>query len=231
MVEIKRKYVVPGDFIAEGSFNPENSVTQIENKFYSTKVGMAELINSTVRVIPLTGLYNPRLDDVVIGKVIKTSAFAWEFDIRSYFSGILPASNVFGRDFSAERQDLSKKFGLGDNAICRIGNYDRNRDPLLSINDRGLGKIPKGTILEISPTKIPRVIGKKGSMINLLQEKTDCRITVGQNGLILAVGEKEGIERIRKSLNLIEKKAHLADLQNQVQDLLMWKNDRTTKWK
>ena len=36
MVEIKRKYVVPGDFIAEGSFNPENSVTQIENKFYST---------------------------------------------------------------------------------------------------------------------------------------------------------------------------------------------------
>jgi exosome complex component RRP4 len=53
----------------------------------------------------------------------------------------------------------------------------------------GLGKIRDGLIVRVNPHRVPRIIGKEGSMISLIKEATGCNITVGQNGLIWIRGE------------------------------------------
>ena len=79
-MEVKRKYVIPGEPIVEGNYRPIANVIRRGDKFYSTRIGMAEFGQEGVRVIPLSGPYIPRVDDLVIGKIINYSAFAWEVD-------------------------------------------------------------------------------------------------------------------------------------------------------
>jgi exosome complex component RRP4 len=220
MSEIKRKYVTPGELAGKGNYNRTSNVYQIEDKFYSTRVGMAEILNDSLRVIPLTGPYIPRVDDLVVGKVVDHSAFAWEIDINACFSGFLLAQSVFGRDYSPARDSLTKKFAIGDLVTAKILAFDRTRDPLLSVSGPGLGRINRGEVVSISPTKVPRVIGKKGAMIKTIENYSKSRLTVGQNGLVMISGSPEGIVLAKSALDLIDHEAHTADLTQKVQDLL-----------
>ena len=220
MSTIERKYVVPGDTIVEGDYKPLINVIKRNNKIISTRIGMAEIIKKDVRVIPLNGTYYPRLDDTVIGIVVDSNAFAWEVDINSVFFGVLQASAVLGRTFSASRKSLSSHFKTGDCLITKIASFDRTRDPLLSIYGPGLGKVNNGEICKISMAQIPRLIGKKGSMIKLIEENTKCKLNVGQNGVILINGTKESIVKIKKAINIIEKQAYIPDLNDIVNNLL-----------
>lgn len=225
MVDVTRKYVIPGELVSEGKYKQSLNVFRVEGKYYSTRVGMAEITPDSVRVIPLTGPYIPRVDDLVIGKIVDYSAFAWEVDINSCFYAYLPAQNVFGRDYSPARNELTQKFAVGDLIAAKVMAFDRTRDPLLSLSGPGLGKIRQGEVVKISPTKVPRVIGKKGSMIRAVEMGTNCRLTVAQNGLIVISGPTEGILKAISALRLIEKEAHVADLTQKVQTLLSVKVD------
>ena len=189
MSSVKRKYVVPGDVVAEGDFRPVAHVTQHGNKFISTRVGMAEVGGEGVRVIPLSGPYIPRVDDLVIGQIVDYSAFAWDVDINSPFFGVLPAQSVFGREYSPADESLSSKFAIGDHLTCKIMSFDRTRDPLVTVSGPGLGKVEKGEIVKISPTKVPRLIGKNNSMLSLIEKGTGCDIYVGRNGLVWVRGK------------------------------------------
>ncbi|NIR86158.1 RNA-binding protein, partial [Candidatus Bathyarchaeota archaeon] len=78
-----------------------------------------------------------------------------------------------------------------------------------------------GLVVEITPTKIPRVIGRKGSMINMLKRETECRITVGQNGLILINGKTLEDEQIAAmAIRKIEKEAHTSGLTDRVTEMV-----------
>ncbi len=220
MSEIKRKYVIPGELVTEGKYNRTTNVFRVDDKFYSTRVGMAEVSSDSVRVIPLSGRYIPRVDDLVVGKIVDYSAFAWEVNINSCFSAYLLAQSVFGRDYSPARDSLTNKFAIGDVILAKVSAFDRTRDPLLSVSGPGLGRINRGEVVKISSTKVPRVIGKKGPMIKTVESGTNCRLTVGQNGLIVISGPAEGILLAIDALNLIDKEAHTADLTQKVQNLL-----------
>ncbi len=220
MPEIVRKYVVPGELIVEGKYKRVSNVYRVNDKFFSTRIGMAEVTSESIRVIPLTGPYIPRVDDLVVGKIVGYSAFAWEVNINSCFSAYLLAQSVFGRDYSPARETLTKKFVIGDLILAKVSAFDRTRDPLLSVSGHGLGRINSGEVFKISPTKVPRVIGKKGSMIKTIESGANCRLTVGQNGLIVISGQTEGILLAIGALNLIEKEAHIADLTKKVQAFL-----------
>jgi len=225
MSEIKRKYVIPGELVAEGNYDRLTNVYRIDTKYYSTRVGMAEVLTDSVRVIPLTGPYIPRIDDVVIGKITNYSAFAWEVDINSCFSGFLLAQSVFGRDYSPARDSISNKFAIGDLITTKILAFDRTRDPLLTVSGPGLGKINSGEIMKISYTKVPRVIGKKGAMIKTIENYSKCRLAVGQNGVVVISGNSDNVVLAKLALNLIEKAAHTADLTQKVQELLSKSNN------
>ncbi len=225
-MENKRKYVVPGDVITSGPFRPEQNVVLEGNKIISTTVGISEIYDDSVRVLSLTGKYIPKIDDLVIGKVLSHTSLSWELDINSCYVGFLPAQDVFGRDFYAHADELSSKLKTGDLVAARIANFDRTRDPLVTISDRDLGKIDSGALVEISPSKVPRLIGKRGTMIQTIEIATNAAITIGQNGWVVVSCEStEGLLKAKKAIKMVDEKAHIANLTDQVKEMLESKSE------
>jgi exosome complex component RRP4 len=218
--EVRRRYVIPGEIVARGNLRADLNVVRVGDKLVATRVGMAEVSHDVVRVVALSGPYIPRIDDLVVAKVIDYSAFAWEADMNSCFFGILPAASVFGRDYSPAKDSLTDKLKVGDIIAARVIAFDRTRDPLLSISGPGLGRIPRGQVVKISPAKVPRLIGKKGSMIKTIEAGTKCRMLIGQNGVVVIVGNPDDALRATRAVNLVEEEAHSADLTERVQKLL-----------
>ena len=225
-MENKRKYVIPGDLVTTGPFRPEQNVILEGNKIISTSIGISEIYDDSVRVIPLTGKYIPKIDDLVIGKVLSHTSLSWELDINSCYVGFLPAQDVFGRDFSAHADELASKLKTGDLVAARIANFDRTRDPLITISDRDLGKIDSGTLVKISPSKVPRLIGKRGSMIQMIEQATNAAVTIGQNGwVVISCESPEGLLKAKKAIQMVDEKAHIANLTDQVKDMLESKGE------
>ena len=222
----KKRHVIPGEIIISGSYRAEQNTVMDGNKILATTIGLSDIHDGSVRVIPLTGGYYPKDDDIVIGKIISHSAMSWEVDINSCYSGMLPASDVFGRDFSSHSDDLTSKLGKGDLIVSRIVNSDKTRDPLLTISGRELGKIDSGELVYISPSKVARLIGKRGSMIQMIESGTNAQITIGQNGLIvISCDDSDGLLKAIKAVDLVEEKAHVANLTDQISEMLELKSD------
>ena len=221
MQEIKRKFVVPGDRITEGNFRPSMNVIKVGNSIIATRIGIAEAGRDGIKVIPLSGVYIPRVNDIVIGKITDHSSLSWEVDINSCFSGHLPAQDVFGRDFSPARDDMGRQLAIGDLITARIIVFDRTRDPMLTIQDKDLGKIPRGEFLKISATRVPRLIGKRGSMIQTIEQATQTRVLIGQNGIVVVTGRNpEGIKLAVRAIRMVEEEAHTSNLTQRVKVLL-----------
>ncbi len=226
MSKEKKRHVIPGEVIVSGPYRAEQNTVMEGDKIIATSIGLSDIHDGSVRVIPLTGGYYPKDDDLVIGKIISHSAMSWEVDINSCYSGMLPATDVFGRDFSSHSDDLSSKLRNGDLIATRIVNSDKTRDPLLTISGRELGKIDSGELIEISPSKVARLIGKRGSMIQMIEGETHAQITIGQNGLIVVSCEdSDGLLKAIKAIDLVEEKAHVANLTDQISDMLELKSD------
>jgi len=225
-MENKRKYVIPGDTVTSGPYRPEQNVILDGNKIISTTIGISEIYDDSVRVIPLTGKYIPKINDLVIGKVISHTSLSWELDINSCYVGFLPAQDVFGRDFSAHADELTSKLKAGDLVAARIANFDRTRDPLVTIADRDLGKIDSGDLIKISPSKVPRLIGKRGTMIQTIETATEAVITIGQNGWVVVSCENpEGLLKAKKAIQMVNEQAHVANLTDQVKEMLESKGE------
>jgi len=226
MENAKRKYVIPGDVITTGPYRPEQNVTLAGDKITATAIGISEIYDDGVRVIPLTGKYFPKINDLVIGKVASHTSLSWELDINSAYVGFLPAQDVFGRDFSAHADELATKLVAGDLVAARIANFDRTRDPLVTIADRDLGRIDSGELIAISPSKVPRLIGKRGTMIQAIEEATNAGVTIGQNGWVVVAGEDpNGLLKAKKAIQMIDEQAHLANLTDKVKEMLESKGE------
>lgn len=217
----RRKRVIPGDVITTGSYRADQNTVLDGRLIVATAVGVSEIVDDTVRVIPLTGKYMPRIDDMVVGKVISHTSLAWELDINSCYVGFLPASDVFGRDFSARSDELSTRLKRGDMVVARIANSDRSRDPLLTITDRDLGKIDSGELVEVSASKIPRLIGKRGTMIQMIETQTNSLITVGQNGwVVVSCEDPNGLLKAKAAITMVDRMAHVSNLTDKVRAML-----------
>ena len=213
----ENQFVLPGDVIVTGDYRPEQNVILEGNKLMSTAIGFSEIKDDLVTVTPLTGLYTPKTDDLVIGKIVSHNALSWEVDINSYYSGILTASDIFGKDYSPSRDDLSLKLKTGDIILARIANVN-SRDPLITITGENLGKIDSGELIKISPTKIPRLTG---SVIQTIEASTNATITAGQNGLIiLKCDNSTGLKKAIASIKMIGMAQYDANLEEKIQKFL-----------
>jgi len=217
----RKQLVAPGDLLAEDEYmNGENTYRE-DGKIYATRVGLVHYEDKRVYVVALKSFYIPQVGDTVIGKVLEVTLGGWVVDIGAPYVAMLRASDALERPVKPQRDDLPSLFDVGDMLIAKIVMYDRTRDPLLTVLERGLGKISRGQVIEITPTKIPRVIGKKGSMITILKNETGCQIIIGQNGRILISGkspedERSAIMAIRK----IEQEAHTSGLTDRIAEML-----------
>jgi exosome complex component RRP4 len=80
-----------------------------------------------------------------------------------------------------------------------------------------MGRIEGGKLVEISPAKIPRVLGRKGSMLKVIESKTGCTLAVGQNGRIIVWGDDPRMVNLAvEAILMIEREAHTSGLTDRV---------------
>ena len=138
---------------------------------------------------------------------------------------MLLAKDVFGRGSNATLDEMKASLDKSDLILARIANSDRTREPLLSISGQNLGKIDSGELVKISPTKVPRLIGKHGSMIQTIEASTNATITIGQNGLIvLKCDDSAGLKKAVESIKMMDKALHNTNLEEKIQNILDEKN-------
>ena len=213
----ENQFVLPGDVIITGDYTPEQNVTLEGDRLVSTTIGFSEIKNDLVTVTTLTGFYSPRIDDLVIGKVISHNALSWEVDINSYYSGILLASDIFGKDYSPSKDDLSLKLNVGDIVLARIANLG-SRDPLITIAGENLGRIDSGELLKTSSITILHLTD---SIIQIIEASTNATITVGKNGLIvLKCDNSTGLTKAITSIKMIGMMQNDASLEEKIQKFL-----------
>jgi len=217
----KKQLVAPGELLAEGTYFPGENTYREGDKVYASRIGLADSVANKLIVVPLKGCYIPRVDDFVIGRVVDIAMSGWIVDISAPYPALLPLSETPASRGMAARKDLTKIFNVGDLVMAEVIAFDRTRDPLLTIRGRGLGKVSSGRVVHISPTKIPRLIGRKGSMISLLKKRTNCEIIVGQNGTVLVSGRQPKNEQVAvEAMFMIEREAHTRGLTDRVSAMM-----------
>ena len=216
-----REIVTPGDLLAEGSFEAGRNTYRVDSRIYACKLGLVEYKGRTVNVVALNTFYVPSVGDLVIGKIVEINLHGWTVDINSPYLATLRASEVFTKPYKPQKDELSEILDIGDLIQAKVIAYDRTRNPLLTIREPGLGKITRGQVVKVSPAKIPRIIGRKGSMISMLKKETRCNITVGQNGLIHISGRSSEDEQIAVlAIKKIELEAHTSGLTDRVTEMI-----------
>jgi exosome complex component RRP4 len=92
---------------------------------------------------------------------------------------------------------------------------------MLTVQDKDLGKIPYGEFIKISPTRVPRLIGKRGSMIQTIEQATLTRVIIGQNGIVVVTGRDiDGLSLAVKAIKMVEEESHTNNLTQKVKALL-----------
>ncbi|MEN7981959.1 MAG: exosome complex RNA-binding protein Rrp4 [Nanoarchaeota archaeon] len=211
----ERKIVIPGEEIAKGDdFLPGENTEKQGDSIIALKYGLAEESNKLMRIIPLSGVYHPRRGNSVIGKVIMITFNGWVIDIGAADNAFLSLMEV---PRFVNKDQLEEVLQIGDMVTAKIWAINK-RGIDLSIKQRGLGRIDEGIIMKINPNKVPRIIGKEGSMIKMVKDETGCNITVGQNGFIWLKGDKIENELFaKKAIQFIESKSFVSGLTEEVQ--------------
>ncbi len=212
-----RRIVLPGDFLSN---NPKIAGygTYVEgDKVYAKILGLFEETENSIRVIPLKGKYVPSVGDTVIGIVREVSANGWTLDINSPYQAFLPAME---NPETKPGKKISDVLDMGDAVIAKVVNIDPRMKVTVTMKDKICRAIRFGRIVAINPARVPRVIGKKGSMIKLIKSELDVQMIVGQNGLIWLNGDRKKISIAEEVIYLIEEEAHTEGLTDRVAEFI-----------
>lgn len=218
MEEEKRKIVIPSQLLGDIEHNKSGRGTFVEKgKIYSEILGVLSQNSDYINVIPLKGRYDPIVKDFVIGIVEEPMASSWLVDINAAYPALLHVNEV---PWDVEFGETEKFLNHGDSIMAKVLQVDQEKKLQITLNDRNLYKIKGGQIINVEPSKVPRIIGKKGSMISLLKKYTKCRIFVGQNGRIWIDGEEENIKKVIDTIKMIEYESLSYGLTNKIENLL-----------
>ena len=223
--DTSREVVVPGEVLTEDTENflPGRGTIFNKNrtKIISLNIGLKQIQRNYINVIPLRGFYTPRPGDKVIALVTDKNPVKYRCDINAKEEGILKPKNTVKRGkprgyrggAPQNHDNSTEKYEIGDILIVKVLSADRLNSPELTTVGKYLGKRRDGLVITIDPPKIPRVIGRSGSMIKMLKNLTNCNIFVTQNGRIWLKGEDIAHERLLiEAIRKIEKEAHTVGL-------------------
>lgn len=214
----ERDIVVPGQLLADGmDYLPSSGAYRENERIISTLLGLVNLEGRLIKIIPLRGRYMPKIGDIVIGRVVEMTFSNWFVDIGCTNNGVLSLSEV--EEYVEKGTDLSTYYDFGDYIVARISNVMRNNIDL-SMRGPGLRKLTPGRLLTINSSKVPRLIGKQGSMISLLKMKTGCKILVGQNGVIWVQGHPQNEMLVQETVKLVDERAHTEGLTEYITSFL-----------
>ncbi|MBI5390440.1 RNA-binding protein [Candidatus Woesearchaeota archaeon] len=216
----EKEIVVPGETIAEGmDYIPSKGMYRSGEQVKSAHVGLVYIEGKVLKLVPLSGRYLPKRGDSVIAKVTDITMNGWIMDINSAYSAMLPLKDATP-EYVEKGADLTKYFTFGDLVFCKISNVTSQNLVDLSLRGPGLRKLNGGRALKIAPSKVPRLVGKQGSMVSMIKKYTQCQIIVGQNGLVWLQGEPEQELLTIDTIRLVEQRSHLSGLTDYISNYL-----------
>jgi exosome complex component RRP4 len=215
-MESNRKIITPGETIVKGEeFLPGDGARREKEDIVACRYGLTDISEKLVRVIPLSGVYIPRRGNVIIGEVIDITFNGWLIDFGGSANGFL---SIMECPRFINKDELQETFDFGDLMVAEVtGVKAKGID--LTVRIRGLGKLEGGSIIRINPNKVPRVIGKEGSMVNIIKDASNCEVTVGQNGLIwVSAKEIENEIKAKKIIDFICENSYTEGLTDKVKE-------------
>lgn len=220
LIAKEKEIVVPGDVLAEGmDYIPGFNTYRQGEKIYAGKLGLLLVEGRAVKLIPLSGKYNPKVGDTVICKVIDITMSGWRVETNSAYSAMLSFKET--SEYIAKGADLTQYLNFGDYIVSKIIQVTTQKLIDVSVKGPGLRKLSPGRILTVNPYKVPRIIGKKGSMVSMIKDATGTKIVVGQNGLIWLSGDDPLREMIAvKAIEKIEAEAHTSGLTEKIKEYI-----------
>lgn len=214
-----REIVTPGEKIDERKGRKLGSGVYQDGEIVLSKfMGIPRIDENEVSVIPLSGVYMPNIGDRVIGVVSGVEISGWSVDISSPYVAFLPVAEAVDEFVDMARTDISRYFDVNDIIFCRVSKVTKNKTIQVSMRDTLARKLYGGIIIKATPSKVPRIIGKAGSMISLIKTKTKCDIYTGQNGVIWIRGENKA--KAIEAILTIEKESHTTGLTERIENML-----------
>ena len=219
-----RKVVLPGELLSKEDKKIGTGVVKNDEGLFSTHLGLLDEKNNYLRVIPSAGGYNPKEDDFVIGVVSDTQNTYWRLDIASPYSAILPGREYFRELRGGERlKDLTP---VGSTVYVKIKEVTKNKGVFVSMKWRGTKVLNEGLLIEVSPSKIPRIIGKSDSMLSTLNNESECDVIAGQNGVVWISGPIERVNLVIEAIRYIEKNTHVGGLTDYIKKMIIEKRNK-----
>jgi exosome complex component RRP4 len=179
---------------------PGPGTYRVGGKIYASVLGLLAPRPPFVHVIPLSGRYIPKPNDVVIGTVTDVQGTFWLLDIGAPRWAPL---HMTGTPWQVEIGETEKYLHVGDSVVVRVENLDATGRIGVTMLGEGLGKLEGGSIEKISPARVPRVVGRGGSMI---------RVWVN--------GDPDAIARVRAALRMIQEGGQRSGLTERVDSFL-----------
>jgi exosome complex component RRP4 len=213
----ERKLVVPGETIIKGGDKLPGDFTRKEgDELIAERYGLAETNSRVVKIIPISGVFEPRRGNTVIGRVEDISFNGWIINVSGPYGAFLSLAEC---PRYIDKKDIADFANVGDVLSLKIQNVKRGGMDL-TLKFRGLGKLEGGRLIKINPHKVPRVIGKEGSMINLIKDNSNTEITVGQNGFIWIKGDIDNEKKAEDAIRLVVKESISSGLTEKVEKFL-----------
>jgi exosome complex component RRP4 len=215
----ERELVIPGQTLAKGlDYLPSSGSFRTDDEIKAKVLGLVRLKDRFIGIVPLSGVYTPKPGDGVIGFVKDMQSSMWIININSPYDSIMLLGEAVDEYVDLNKTDISMFYDIGDIIYAKVLNVSKAKSVQLTMNDYRARKLIGGRIMKITPFKVPRLIGREGSMIELIKNKTKCQIIVGQNGIVWLKGENETLAA--KAIMKIENESHTVGLTNRISELL-----------
>ncbi len=217
-----REIVVPGELLAQGmTFLPSGKSFRDGDKIYASTIGLVNVKGRVIKVIPLAGRYMPKVGDSVVGKIINTGHMGWGVEINCPYNADLNIGDATSSYVDINRTPLNTIYDFGDYIVAGVHKIVEGKFIKLTMRDRQYHRLHGGNIINVSPSKIPRIIGKQGSMISMIKDLTKCEIVVGQNGIVWIGGsDPEKILKATNAILKIDKESHTEGLTDKIKGML-----------
>lgn len=214
-----REILLPGELIDERKGRKLGLwVYEEGDNVFSKVLGLPRVTENEISVIPLSGIYLPKVGDKVIGTINEVEPSGWLVDINSPYLAFLPLAEGVEEFVDTSRTDLSRYFDVDEMISCIISKVTKNKIVQVSMRDMDAKKLRDGITIQVTPSKIPRIIGRAGSMISLIKNSTRCEIIPGQNGIVWVRGENK--TKAIEAILTIEKESHTVGLTEKIQRML-----------
>ena len=211
-----RKLVLPGDLM-ETKSKPGKGIFRKDGRIHASVVGHSSDKSGYINVNGIKGRYNPKTGDKIVAVCAETGPSIWRMDIGASFNSTLHHSES---GWKVPFGDTARFLSIGDAVWAEIFMVDAAGSHQISLKKDDCRKLYSGTIVKINPTNVPRVIGKQGSMITTIREKTQTRIQIGQNGYIWIDGKGDDISLAQKAVEMINEEATSKGLTKKIEKLL-----------